>query len=526
MVGYKLIFFRVLSLILLSVAIAMRLYNLQNFPGAIFEDVGRELLVAKYVAHGEASLLVSPLSSWNKWPHAPGYYWFIGLLFSVLQKPVNVLFFFGLAGSFSVVLAYLIGRSKSILAGLAVLLLFSINHMLVYLHTHIAHSFIVASTTIVSIYFFHLGFEKKRVIYVLFSNVSYFFALFIHNSSLFILPAYIVSSFLFVLLLSYEKKIRNIILLVVLYVVLLSKYFVFTFLINNINPVQTVLSLFQSNQTHTTSVAQKLFESYGLLTQQLFEKHTVFTSLLIAMIVSAFLVKLISDWKHREFSFYSFMALLLLSYPFTAFVPLAWSGQFFVPFFPIYLLAGGLLVSLYQHRWWRLVTASLIVIAFMQSLNVDTMRRDFYKRILPFADNYKIARVILSDNQQYDEGTGFTIQTIFGTNEEGLLNLNHWFSAGIWYALEEISGQSLVKIVPSTKSGNNIAPVADESSAIYLVCNEYPNDAVYNNELCLDSFHVTYRDYEGDLISIITADETGSYFGKYFVYRFKRQSAL
>lgn len=514
--------FWMVTLGLLAFSFLLRFHNLHFLPYAVFSDSGRDLLVARHMALGKASLLVSPASSYGWWPHTPAYYWLLAGLYSVFHAITPIYYIYAFIGWFSIVIAFKIGKEMGYLSAIACLLFFSTNAILVYFSIVLAQPYIVITFTMLGLFFLMEWIKKKHQIFLLSALFIFILGLFIHESMIFPLASLFLIFFLGVVdtwgkLFSRKSGF----IFTVFSIIMLFLYSYCSFGMGRGNLFGFLFFFFSEDRRSFLEIGERVIGNFFIFTQYLFGAHKLFGALLLGSFFIFYLVHFIKGLRQKKINFASVLFLMQVSFIFTFFLPdFSDIGHFYMPFYPIFLLSLGCSPSLFVKPFFRWVAFTFLFFTIIFMTQWGYVRNDFKKDHLSFYENHILAKYILMDTghvNQYKNEFSFTLVTQSGSGDEWL-RIDEWFTGGVWYALEELTQLDLTAVVPSLKQANNIQPIARIPKFTYLICIERFGDIEYTWENCLNSYKSEYTWLNAGVIARFYSHQNGY---SYALYRFQ-----
>jgi hypothetical protein len=446
-------------------------------------DPGRDMLVAKHLVDGEASLKRGPFANGGLgWLlNSPRYYWVIAALWSVTGTPYTVTLLWAIITSLSIPLAYFIGKKyfDSPYLGLLFASFLAIHPRLVYLSHHLLQPNFTAYWSLVLLGSLFASIRAPTLFNLLIFVTVSAIPLHIHYGILLVLPV----CFIWFLYLWHELLSRKLSLLGVVFPPLLGvglalDWVFTTYRITPFDQVYFVLFNFQKTDSlKLWEKCQQFLQNYAVSWTGSKHYLAIFYSILIVVIGSATII--LYAQKHKSKATIQIVAIISLVV--SLIFSLLFNGYVFESYLDIFIIPTCFLLALslwqitqYSKILGILPTLCLICLWYIN----NTIFFEPQKILHTYSIIDHITQVIDEDYQ----GVGIPVSTyqrksninyiLFALDPKMDIQFDGWSTTSIWYLLEEKYGIQLVKL---SEGGVNISPLTTSPDYAYVICTHYGN---------------------------------------------------
>lgn len=469
--GILFIVFSILTLLILFTSLQE-----QDF---IMSDLGKDILVAKHLSSGTTdTLFIRPNSTWPELPLTPVYFWLMALLYSIAKSPLGIVISSALIKLVMLFAIFLIGKEMKDegLGLLFVLLLGTFKH---YLYLSPSPFLFVTLFFLLGLYAYIVASNQKKpnVLGLLISIFLIFLSCSIHISAFVMLPSFvllwIIQAFRF------EAKYRILIFIFIFLLLLLL------FLLTYFGNVQEFL--------YSLHGLKRLSQSYGSLlsTRKVILAHFIQNQPMLTILLLPSLIYLIgmkTDINKPLLLILMGNLLLFFLIPFSVDRPLR-REYIYIQFLTSILTIGYTmnLLLLHKMRVIRLLAIGIISLFVSVSMYGAFTFQDTHARPHTYEDSEEIAKIIVTDKKYSAQRKLEIILPFYGFGD--IPNISKYFSAGIWYSMEQITNKQLATVVDAhnTIQSNNIAH--SNTFEYILICIE---DGSFTHDSCLADFRLVY----------------------------------
>jgi len=218
--------------------------------------------------------------------------------------------------------------------------------------------------------------------------------------------------------------------------------------------------------------------------------------------------------KKRQFIFNElFITIILSGIILPSFYPFPLYETYLLPIFPfVFILIAGVISSL------KIRKAGIVKMILIFSLGSLFLEQDLsHLRGSPSNEFRKSQAIAFSIYEDYQQKNGPKTELDFNISVIGPSKRKNWDSPIFWYFLEEITHKKLIKL---TYQENNIQPLVENPTYLYLICKDFNLNQKETDNDCLKKFLSQNNQWEFDQEKPIIKSE----FPKVIVYRL-RQSA-
>ena len=474
--------------IVMAIGLWLRFYNL---PDQVWSQSGydesRDMLVAEHIYKYKESINRGPLAAGGlgQLKNSPVYYYLIAMLWALASNPTSFMYLWATILAGQILLAYLIGKKLGDeTSGIITSIVFAINNQLIYQSRQLLQPHLLPVFSLLFLWILLKNKEKKSIIFILLMIFLLLFPLHIHYGVLIIFPAGCFwISYFWSEILEEKISIKNIFLPIITAVGLIFSWIIATYR----KKVFDQILFFTTNFTKSNiSFLEKINQLLTELTNSFIPSFSLFWAILFII----FFTILSFFWLKKKYSRSGIINwAIICSFSFSTLLAVLFSGRIAntyllssLPFFLI-LLSLGLRQLISINKLFGLIIVGWILyflyIPTNHLLFFNTPAESFRQQ------NYKIAKLIYRDsiknNQDKKQPINFGIASL-STIEN--LPFDGWATSGIWFYLEKLFDQKLIKL---TSIGVSHSPLIRKINDLYFIC-DHRVLSERINESCLNRF--------------------------------------
>lgn len=443
----------------------------QNF---LLSDLGKDILVAKHLANGLTdTVFIRPNSTWAELPLTPLYFWFIALLYAGVRSPFGMTICVIVVKITMLFVLFLLGRTiRNTRLGIVFLVLVGTSEY--YLTLHLNPFLFATLFFLLGLYAYIRATEGHNTVngsWLFPSIFCVFLTLGVHISTLVIFP-----SFLFLWIKDRARLTGR------------QRFMMVSFIILMLFVL--VSMTYQGHIEIPVTIIDTLPGTISLMDIGARGKMLFFLLMRSSPLVALFLIPTVIHFirvknAHQRITFLALMGSLGLFFM----IPFSETRPLRLEYVSLPLLGSLLGVSYWLDSsmakvkvLFRAGVSIIISIIVLVSLH-RTIRTHEKRAIYSYKDSREIARMITHDGAYLPQRKLKIVVPFYGFGK--LPNISDYFSAGIWYAMEEMVGKQLVKVVEARdpRHSNNIA--CDNMFEYILVC---VDDGRFSKRECVTDF--------------------------------------
>jgi hypothetical protein len=505
-------------ILILILAIFLRFYHLDKQIWWMSGDDARDMLVVRHIVEYGETINRGPLAlggfGWLK--NSPVYYYFVAFLWFLTNSAKGLMYLWAGLFTLPILLAYsIVKKIHQKNSALLAALIFAINPYMINTAKNLTQVHLSVIFSILFIYFLinYLSNKKKKLLNLLGMIGTTFLAFHFHYNIILVFP-----SLFFLILISYrqlntgQKKLlsKNSILPILLALILFASWLFLTYTVKLFDQFTFFKINNSLNDKTLSTTILHFYDSSKLVFKLIWGESLASIMIFPTLLLLLFLIlkknRLSNLLLKKSINYF----LLILSSIFLIFL---YQGSvedtYFLFLLPIVLilLSLSLILLLDQTKYlaWPIIVA-IILLMFRSSINYNF--GNFYP--LPVYEKKRLLAEIIANDY-------LSLYPSRKISEEPKILLNwdsqvfnfmndSWGNPGIWFHLEDIFQQQLVKLV---NYGPNYQSTIEKPELIYAVChhdNDYTkisnclNNLVKKYPVHLSDIHNLYEDVEVALL--------------------------
>src|SRR3989344_2328990 len=449
-------------------------------------DTARDLLMGYHIAKFHEIPTIGHSASGNSFVYLPYYYYLLGLINIFSTNPHIIIFIFTIWQSTSIILTYkiaesILDRTAGIIAALSV----TLGSYFVTTHTWLYSGLLATPFILFAFYCFFKKMSSENTIYLYCLIFSLTVGSFFSYVSLVFLPIFFLCFFFISKkggLVNFVIKLAVFTLFSLILSILPLYIFFGTSLLSAFNPYDK----FQLNGTRITNF-------FVLLNQFFHEFFPTLSSIPSAIFFVLFITGLFFLFQKSRKTFYK-VGLLSISIFYLIILTALKRGIVSLHYFDVLYPLLVIKISVVFSFWLnvnrklipRFVTFALLALFFFYVSNefryLFLTKNDFRNSKNKVELNLKSSEAVKRKNNFVGNYDFFQIYNY--QPEE-----SSWSSTISWYFWETITGNKIVKIIPTA---NNFLPITS-NQFVYLWCKEY-TDALIDDQ-CMNDFTLDKGNY-------------------------------
>lgn len=483
-------------IVLTLLACQLRMSNLDRLTwGIIGGDESRDMLVAQHmVKHGEW-LFQGPRADGNQGSlaNSPLYYYLIAAVWAISGDPVKFMYVWAGLSSLLVVIAFIAGKVlKDDQTGLVLAALVAVNHQYISGAREVFQPHILAIFAFTFIISIGLLLRDRRLLWVaLFAVFSLLLSLHFHFASLLAFPIGFIwiGGLLLINLIDYKQKLPVILVAVGVVSVVLSWAI---FILPTLTTQQTTIL---GNGEHAEQVLTVPFRFRWLSLHWLLYYMVVgvrYSVIEVAVWIGVVIGFIVTQLRRAHKYVIEPSLVFVVSMSFSAYFTLLYlrvlRETYLLFLLPFILAAFALLL---RWLWVKSIAGKFLVLVAIGAVwqNSITKLSVFIPGNSVYIQTRDVAATILNDWQTtYGTTSTFNGLVIWRSTAKPV-HSDGWAASGIWYWLEEMSGQLLVQNLPG--SALSYQPIATRPQMLYLVCDRRFNPEGVETD-CVQYFKSNY----------------------------------
>jgi hypothetical protein len=450
-----------------------RVIYLEELPNFALIDKGRDAAVAKHIALGWSELFIIPPANLSLFPNSPLYYWILSSLFFVLRSYYFINIVWAILGTINILLAYrIVSKIYNRLAALIAAFLVATSAVHIFYSREIWQPNILPFFVLFIFYFNVKYLEQKKIKQIIFSLVTSFTALLIHNSFIILLPLFIFYSFYILI-----KTKKN---LVVFFIILLLGFYAWmqlVFLQSKDYSLQVPSKFITSQVTQNLMPLYILENNLNVIFNELagenqnlhlfmFQNVSVYLVIIISLILSIYFS---NNEFHKNIAIF-FLLLMSTQIILSLIGPKKVHPHYFISYYPLLLIFFVSIPKLLRLKELPSQLIVLLIVCIHSITNIPCIKNVLY--VDPLANGAfvsTIAHIISQDAQNHSVSIENIGIYTFDQNEKNVEQFQTASGVSVFYFLEEMHQKKLIDVVDINTEYYNIIQPSNQKIR-YILC--------------------------------------------------------
>ncbi|MEA2056388.1 MAG: hypothetical protein U9O78_01565 [Patescibacteria group bacterium] len=448
-------------LLIFILGLGLRFYRL---PQQVWEqdgyDESRDMLVARHIVQHQARPQRGPLAAgglnWLK--NSPVYFYFVASIWKITQNPTLFMYAWASLMSLQIGLAFLVGRElQDDLTGLLTAILVALQRQQIYQSRQLLQPFLLPIFSLLFVWLLLKNCKKRKLWRLLMAIITLLLPLHFHYSIFLLLPLGLIwISYEWGQLIEQENNLANIFLPWLTFLGMLTSWLLLTYVDQPLDQLYFFIFNFrQQTESWLGSWQQTTDILINQLWPQLNYKNACGLTLFLVTIGG---LKLKDKTRRHK---YTLILSLTLSFAWASLFTKTTAETYLLStqilFLPLFALGLRRLIKIQPIAGWitTILVLILTIVPTSKLLTEEVPAVSFYHQ------QQKIAEII---QKEQGEKTDFALT---GLNTHNSLPFDGWAMSGIWFQLENLYQQKLVKV---TNYGVNFSPLVTQAKNLYFIC--------------------------------------------------------